>query len=70
MRGLINSMFFHLVIIAVKKDGAGRHLQREFLSPLEALVDQLWVIPPSHFTPQKVRDLVDGFSDNGMIITS
>jgi len=35
-------MFFHLVIIAVKKVGAGRHLQREILSPLKALLDHLW----------------------------
>jgi hypothetical protein len=35
-------MFFHLVIIAVKKDGEGRRLQREILTPLKALLDHLW----------------------------
>jgi hypothetical protein len=29
---------------------------------LEASLDHLWVTPPSHFTPQKVRGFVVGFT--------
>jgi hypothetical protein len=40
----------------------GRHPQREILSPLEVSLDHLWATPPSHFTPQKVRGFVVGFT--------
>ena len=36
--------------------------QREILSPLEASLDQLWITPPSHFSFQKVKGFVEGFT--------
>jgi hypothetical protein len=40
-------------------DEAGRHPQREILSPLEASHGQFLIPTPSHFKPQKVRGFVE-----------
>jgi hypothetical protein len=42
--------------------GMNKKPPREFSAPLEVSHDHLLVTPPSHFTPQKVRDFVVGFT--------
>jgi len=56
VRGAINS---ELLIQIEKTD---RHPQREILSPLGASLDHFLITPPTHFTIQKVRGLVVGFT--------
>jgi hypothetical protein len=45
-----------------KKTETGRRPQREILSPLGASLDHPLMTQPSHFTPQKVKGFVVGFS--------